>query len=471
MASSVVSRCLQAPCFTDGCNTKKNVGTTWHVPLTSSAAVKMTTDIFSNSINLSNDVKPVSNMAIKKNIPEKLNLKRIEQIERTIQGKDEDVVDNPPSHHLERFLSDDHSLEKQIFDVMKYEVNRYNSFMGRWPLSYVKTKDLAENGFFYLLSEDRVQCAFCGIIIDDWNVGDIPLKEHMKKAPKCPFLMTSNVGNIPMQKQKPVKKSLSKLIPNSKSNSTSLSGQAKYPRMMELKNRFATYKDWPLIMLSSRQLSECGLFYTGNGDIVTCFYCGGSLGNWELNDDPWVEHEKFFPDCGYLDLVKCRRNPEQHSTHHISPATVKTSTPLAQSLAVRSDSVPSEIIRQACDIFPSSLVQKVVTHHLNTTGRHFMSLHDLCEATLEYKDRELAKSMSSRKDREVLSSENFTKNSAADENVKGLKDICKICMSEEMNIVFEPCRHLVSCQNCAQVLFNCPLCRKPITNRMKVFRG
>ncbi|GIY30751.1 e3 ubiquitin-protein ligase XIAP [Caerostris darwini] len=175
--------------------------------------------------------------------------------------------------------------------------------MGRWPRSYVKLKDLAKNSFFYLLSEDCIQCAFCSIIIDDWNVCETPLKKHTKKAPKCPFLMASNVGNIPMQKHKPVEKSLSKLIPNTKSNSTSLSGQAKYPRMTELKNRLATYKHWPLMMLSPRQLSECGLFYTDNEDIVTCFYWGGSLGNWELNDNPWVEHEKYFPDCRYLNLV------------------------------------------------------------------------------------------------------------------------------------------------------------------------
>ncbi|GIY07615.1 baculoviral IAP repeat-containing protein 7-A [Caerostris extrusa] len=120
--------------------------------------------------------------------------------------------------------------EKEIFDVMKHEVNGYNSFMGRWPLS---------------------------IIIDDWNVGETPLKKHMKKALKCPFLMASNVGNIPMQKQKPVEKSL----------------------------------NWPLMMLNPRQLSECGLFYTDNEDIITCFYCGGSPGNWELNDNLWVEHD------------------------------------------------------------------------------------------------------------------------------------------------------------------------------------
>ncbi|GIY66858.1 baculoviral IAP repeat-containing protein 7-A [Caerostris extrusa] len=127
--------------------------------------------------------------------------------------------------------------EKEILDVMKYEGNQYNSFMGRWPLSYITPKDLAKNGFFHLLlSEDRGAA-----------------------------------------ETKTCEKSLSKLIPNTKSNSTSLSGQAKYPMMTELNNRLATYKDWPLIMLSPRQLSECGLFYTAadeNNDLrATCKIC------------------------------------------------------------------------------------------------------------------------------------------------------------------------------------------------------
>ncbi|GIX94976.1 baculoviral IAP repeat-containing protein 7-A [Caerostris darwini] len=175
--------------------------------------------------------------------------------------------------------------EKEIFDVMKYEVNRYNSFMGRWPLSYVKPKDLAKNGFFYLLSEDRVQCAFCSIIIDIWNVGETPLKKHMKKAPKCPFLMASNVGNIP--------------------------------------NIYAETKT-----------------------------------------------------CG-----KIIKNLEQNSTHHILEEEKTSNT---HSLA------QCEMIRHACDIYPSSLVQKVVTHHLYITGGHFISFHHLCEAILDYKDRDSA---------------------------------------------------------------------------------
>ena len=38
----------------------------------------------------------------------------------------------------------------------------------------------------------------------------------------------------------------------------------------------------------------------GTGDGMKCFQCGGLLLNWEPEDDPWEEHERWFPDCVHL---------------------------------------------------------------------------------------------------------------------------------------------------------------------------
>ena len=39
---------------------------------------------------------------------------------------------------------------------------------------------------------------------------------------------------------------------------------------------------------------------TGFGDNVRCHFCDGGLRNWEKDDDPWVEHARWFKRCGYL---------------------------------------------------------------------------------------------------------------------------------------------------------------------------
>lgn len=33
---------------------------------------------------------------------------------------------------------------------------------------------------------------------------------------------------------------------------------------------------------------------------MRCFFCGGGLFNWEADDDPWIEHARWFPKCVYL---------------------------------------------------------------------------------------------------------------------------------------------------------------------------
>ena len=47
--------------------------------------------------------------------------------------------------------------------------------------------------------------------------------------------------------------------------------------------------------------------------------------------------------------------------------------------------------------------------------------------------------------------------------------ICKICMSNEVGIVFLPCGHLISCLNCSPKVKDCPLCRQFIKGKQKTY--
>jgi hypothetical protein len=52
-------------------------------------------------------------------------------------------------------------------------------------------------------------------------------------------------------------------------------------------------------MGSVDDLVRAGFFYTGIKTVVTCFYCNGSLQSWGQNDNPTVEHARWFPHCAY----------------------------------------------------------------------------------------------------------------------------------------------------------------------------
>ena len=40
--------------------------------------------------------------------------------------------------------------------------------------------------------------------------------------------------------------------------------------------------------------------FTGGIDFLCCFCCGGGLRSWTADDDPYIEHARWFPHCSYL---------------------------------------------------------------------------------------------------------------------------------------------------------------------------
>ena len=49
--------------------------------------------------------------------------------------------------------------------------------------------------------------------------------------------------------------------------------------------------------------ANAGFFYAGTPDRTVCYYCGGGLRQWTENEDPWIEHGKWFPRCPHI-LIK-----------------------------------------------------------------------------------------------------------------------------------------------------------------------
>ncbi|KAK3107911.1 hypothetical protein FSP39_024947 [Pinctada imbricata] len=79
----------------------------------------------------------------------------------------------------------------------------------------------------------------------------------------------------------------------------------KYPEYVYLKERLASFKDWPQYLKgpSKKDLAGAGFVYTKIGDKVTCFWCGMTFKNWEPFDDAYMEHLKWSKDCMYAKIV------------------------------------------------------------------------------------------------------------------------------------------------------------------------
>lgn len=84
----------------------------------------------------------------------------------------------------------------EFYEKMKSERERLATFVN-WPHSFISPRELAKYGFYYCGEKDRVKCPFCKGTVMEWQEGDIPLNEHRKHFPRCPFLVGYNVGNKP----------------------------------------------------------------------------------------------------------------------------------------------------------------------------------------------------------------------------------------------------------------------------------
>jgi hypothetical protein len=70
----------------------------------------------------------------------------------------------------------------------------------------------------------------------------------------------------------------------------------------------------------------------------------------------------------------------------------------------------------------------------------------------------------------ILPLENVSGSSEKMDSVIYDRDICKICIENEIDCVYIECGHLMSCLKCSESLETCPFCRQTILKILKIYR-
>uniref|UniRef100_A0A2C9JBX5 Uncharacterized protein n=1 Tax=Biomphalaria glabrata TaxID=6526 RepID=A0A2C9JBX5_BIOGL len=92
------------------------------------------------------------------------------------------------------------------------------------------------------------------------------------------------------------------LQPVTRDTDSKISGERpKHIQYANLANRLSSFVKWPQEhYIHPIQLATAGFYFTGDEDCARCFYCGGGLRNWDVEDDVWEEHARWFPKCAFL---------------------------------------------------------------------------------------------------------------------------------------------------------------------------
>lgn len=163
------------------------------------------------------------------------------------------------------------NLPKVDAGNLKYERHRLETYR-TWPMGTpVTAKELAKNGFYYTGTGDRVQCVFCKGILKDWEVGDKPHVEHKNRFPRCPFILGTNVGNVPVPppnpSNAPSRPNVSFLNNQPMSNMEALGINTERPKNSQYaveSTRISTFQNWPSYKHQTPEsLAAAGFFFAG----------------------------------------------------------------------------------------------------------------------------------------------------------------------------------------------------------------
>ncbi|XP_067675407.1 baculoviral IAP repeat-containing protein 7-like isoform X2 [Haliotis asinina] len=336
---------------------------------------------------------------------------------------------------------------------LKSEETRLQTFE-HWPLaSAIKPEQLAKTGFYYIGPSDRVKCVFCNGILKSWLPNDDPATEHRFHFPHCPFLQGKDVGNVPMATEQVARPR--SLVMES----------VRFPAYAEIGSRLNSLSRLPEGVLQNRQvMAEAGFFYTGHGDSVKCYSCGGALRNWQADDDPWIEHARWFPRCPYLrhqkgdefvdDIESNFRNASVPTTPH------RENPPSAE----RHHEELSPMIQAVMESggYSEDVVQRVLLNLKRIRGPSFqVDVETLMEAVMSEQEKAAVS--------ESTSPAGTTASTSGSHLPSEERIICKICMEREVEVTFQPCGHLVCCEECAHQLRECPVCRTRIRSTVRTY--
>ncbi|KAL1131911.1 hypothetical protein AAG570_011522 [Ranatra chinensis] len=203
--------------------------------------------------------------------------------------------------------SDVNSSQRSSLSIPTHSRSARLRSFSNWPIPFiVSPEQLSQSGFFYTQLGDKVQCAYCNVLVERWEPGDEPDIEHVRHFPECPYMNRSSTevtspnaginirdfnttGGLATLKELGIQ---SHRVP-------------RHPKFATYESRHQTYCTWPKTLSQKPEdLADAGFFFTGQRDQVRCFHCDGGLKRWEKSDIPWQEHARWFPNCGFLLLVK-----------------------------------------------------------------------------------------------------------------------------------------------------------------------
>ncbi|XP_045175859.2 uncharacterized protein LOC123536598 [Mercenaria mercenaria] len=372
------------------------------------------------------------------------------------RSRTESGFGSPVVGHVRSYLQESNCLEQQCPDNPPRYPDYYDcaerlASFTKWFHKSPEPATLSQAGFFFTSQGDLVRCFQCGIGLKDFSDGDDPLFEHVRHSRQCPFLpkflgadMLAAYQNH-LQDVDPVYNR--RLQWAEIQEGTVPTYDCRHPEYKALQERLSSFKRWPVEKKQApEQMAAAGLYHTGYEDHVRCFACDGGLRCWDPDDDPWVEHCRWFPACPYalqkkggqyIALVQASVENENYGAN--GGGEQDWTSEFKQS------KLRSSVMRAMSDCLELGYKEEYVYEAVQTLkdrGNGCPSLRDVIIMTDGCRERE-------------LTGERF--------------EFCIKCGENPINTLSIPCAHHKLCICCAESTDLCLVCSRPVTKTIRTY--
>ncbi|CAF2703119.1 unnamed protein product [Rotaria sp. Silwood2] len=354
--------------------------------------------------------------------------------------------------------STDTPKQELTFQKTKYCLNESDSMrkvrinsLSHWPHFTPSYESMASAGWISCNINDRVICIYCNRICHQWTMNDDPAEVHRRLAPQCPFVLSMSSVHC---------------SPNLINETLTEKLEPFHPGMVEISRREATFSNakWTYNSPSIEDLVRAGFFFAGIDNSVTCFYCNGSLHKWGSNNNPTIEHARWFPHCTYAKHLcgdKLHGKIQTLKKRNLKENQIDKDQ-LNRLVIARLDLPAVQCLRSQYSL---AIIKRCIEDQLKIKNDDFKSDADLSIACLILqKQLDIIQSST---DNIIIPSKNQQSNTSSQSSKQSLGE-CVICLSEEKKLACMPCGHLCTCVPCGYTLSSCPMCRKKIESFIRI---
>ncbi|XP_037820614.1 death-associated inhibitor of apoptosis 2 [Lucilia sericata] len=313
-----------------------------------------------------------------------------------------------------------------------------------WPIPEIqKPEDLAQAGLYYQKIDDQVRCFHCNMGLRSWEKEDDPWFEHAKWYPMCEFVrLVKGVNYIEevQEKTRTLQSSDNPIVPMTIEEAM-LTEPVKLALEMGIDADDLRNKTQQKILNSGRPFETIE-------DLLKAIF----------DEQQHVDSntENSLPTCSSNNCRSPNRISQNRSlntssaiNNHINIGNIPNNDMNLENVSDIT-STPTET---------SSCIQ--ISNDEISTKNH--NTNDKIKRGQIDNDSQLPKTFAGENlapDRKLLEEEN-----------RKLKDarLCKVCLDEEVGVVYLPCGHLVTCVQCAPGVNQCPMCRTTIKGFVRTY--